>query len=157
MRVAKVLHGRPESRSFHCAVAWRQKNSCISRASRNGFRAATVDGGECSAQVSMRQTRREGLAQKLGEECRKPTSKLSPGPIRSMNVTARRVRWLGVHSESRQRHVLATPRNSHLVQGNTVLIPVSSQKSTNAGYKSLPYPKHAYSLVQLSSILSTSQ
>ncbi len=43
------------------------------------------------------------------------------------------------------------------IQGSTGLMPVSSQKSISAGYKSLPYARHAYSLVQLSSILSMSQ
>ena len=42
-------------------------------------------------------------------------------------------------------------------QGSTGLIPVSSQNSISAGYKSLPYPRQAYSFVQLSSIFSISQ
>ena len=61
----------------------------------------------------------------------------------------------GCHRRSYRSPLLEI--TSQPVQGSTGLMPVSSQKSTNAGYKSLPYPRHAYSLVQLSSILSTSQ
>src|SRR5450759_4795876 len=61
------------------------------------------------------------------------------------------VSWLPSFTSSKKGfYPLAT-------QGSTGLIPVSSQKSISAGYKSRPYPRHAYSLVQLSSIFSISQ
>ena len=61
-----------------------------------------------------------------------------------MGIVANQVRK---YRTSRSKE-LARSLSINRIQGRTALIPVISQKSTNAGYKSLPYPRHAYSLVQ---------